>query len=288
MEASRRNKASGGNRIPGLVASPGGVPYDEFLFCQRGELSHHVPEFVVRVVDHDVEARDHVVLSRERFEVRRDEGRLRDIRLGPVRARGAEPALCFRHHRAGDVARCHLRPFECERDGKASRAAARIAHRGALDAFGCSRGEPRDRLLDRLRVAVPDVLLDVVDVLRAIVIDATPPLESLPFEVRCNGLHLDATGLRCHFLPTLLGIRRGPERHEGRCADACNRRRAQKTLWQKAPCSDDASATMRPPWNRCHRRARTRERLSATSPRGGGGTERRRRPWRFRRHVSHR
>mmetsp|Transcript_2392 Transcript_2392/g.6031 ORF Transcript_2392/g.6031 Transcript_2392/m.6031 type:complete len:271 (+) Transcript_2392:333-1145(+) len=162
----------------------------------------HASHLVVRIVDHDVEAGDGVVLAADGLEVEGDELGL-DGGGDPLGRNLVALAGLLDHH-GGDVAGGDLRALERHWDGEGASAAAAVADGLPLEP---AEAEPVQRYVDGLGVAVPDPLLDAVDVLGLVVVDAPPALEPFAFEVVADGAQLVAARLHGHVRPPLLRVR---------------------------------------------------------------------------------
>ena len=136
--------------MPAYVPTPGGRQ-DRGSSARAGR--RRARHLFGRVVDHDVDARDGVVLAAERLEVRRREGR------ALAQAQVRRTPLCLGRHRARDVRGDDGRAALGEWNGERADAAAGVAPGAVGQGLPPVRVDPFQDLVHRLPVASPDIQL---------------------------------------------------------------------------------------------------------------------------------
>mmetsp|Transcript_9642 Transcript_9642/g.23925 ORF Transcript_9642/g.23925 Transcript_9642/m.23925 type:complete len:324 (-) Transcript_9642:182-1153(-) len=187
----------------GVVGRVGRKRDDEALVRQRRQVCDHGVSLVLRVVDHDVQARDRVVAPAHALQVQR-------LKLGRHRGRVAgggagllKAARSLGSHGGADVAGAHGRAAQGQGDGQRACAAAAVGHRGAHHA--ALLVQPAQHLVHGLRVALADVQLHLVHVV-SLTVNLVPALEAGGVEVVLDRLQLIATGLLHLLLAPLLWV----------------------------------------------------------------------------------
>ena len=185
---------------------------DELLAAQARQVVDHTVDAVLRVVNHDIDARHHVVLARGFFEAHGVKLGLGRRRLGAVRHQFLVSALRFADHRARDITRAHVRPLKRQRNRQRPRPAPSIAHRHALQIVVL---HPRQNLINRLLMSLANVELHLIHVVR-LSVNLIPPFEPGGVEIILHARRFVAASLRHHPLASFARIRQHQRRARAR------------------------------------------------------------------------
>lgn len=193
---------------------------DELLGAQAGQVVDHAVDAILRVVNHDVDAGDHVVLAGALLETHGVKlGRL-FRRLGTARDEFVVTTLRFAHHGRRNVARSHVRPLERQRNGQRSGTATRVAHRHASQILAL---HPVQNLIHSLLMSGTNIELHLVHIIR-LTVNLIPPLKPSRVKVILHRSGFVATRFRHHALPSLARVRQ----HERRARAGENNRTSDR------------------------------------------------------------